>query len=90
MYSRIVYMATLQLTPEQRNALQSNPGEPVHIQDESTRKSYLLIEEGILPSLDEDYVRSGLEAARAQISRGQVSERPIQEVVAEAKQRHSA
>lgn len=78
----------LQLSPEQRHALQLQPGEPLHIQDDVTHKVYILVEEGTAPVLDEDYIRHGLELARDQITRGEVSDRSIQEVIAEAQRRH--
>ena len=80
-------IANLQLSPEQRDALQSHPGEPLHIRDDVTRKVYLLVEEGRVPELEEAYIREGLELARDQIARGEVSERPIREVIAEARRR---
>ena len=79
----------LQLTPEQRQALAARPGEPVHIADEQTQKVYLLVEEGVVPSLDEEYIRQGLEIARGQITRGEVSTAPIESVIAEARRRHN-
>jgi hypothetical protein len=78
----------LQLTPEQREALQVNAGQPVHITDQSTRKVYILLEQGTLPELEEEYIRAGLELAREQIARGEVSTASIEEVIAKARQRH--
>jgi hypothetical protein len=79
----------VQLTPEQRQALAARPGEPVHITDEETHKVYLLVEEGVVPTLDEEYIRQRLEVARDQIARGEVSTAPIDAVIAEAQRRHS-
>lgn len=80
----------LQLTPEQRQALAARPGEPVHIADEATQKVYLLVEEGAVPTLDEEYIRRGLEVARGQIARDEVSTAPIHAVIAEAQRRHNS
>jgi hypothetical protein len=85
-------MATvnLQLTPEQREALSATPDGAVHIADEETGKVYLLCEQGTLPELEEEYIRHGLEVARDQIARGEVSTASIDEVIAKARQRQSA
>ena len=76
----------LQLTPEQREALSINPGHPIHIADHETRKIYMLVEKGVLPELEDDYIREGLELARAHISRGEVSSLPIADVISKAQQ----
>jgi hypothetical protein len=64
----------LQLSPEQRAAVLAHPGEPVHIADETTRKVYLLIEQGAFPELEDEYIRSRLEEGFAAIERGEVEE----------------
>jgi Arc/MetJ-type ribon-helix-helix transcriptional regulator len=81
--------SNLQLTPEMREALLANPGVPVHIADEATRKVYLLVEQGAYPELEEEYVRQGLELARGQIARGEVSTATIDEVIDKARQAFS-
>ncbi len=81
--------SNLQLTPEMREALLANPGLPVHIADEATRKVYLLVEQGAYPELEEEYVRQGLELARSQIARGEVSTATIDEVIDKARQAFS-
>jgi hypothetical protein len=80
----------LQLSPEQRQALQAHPGEPLHIQDEKTRKVYVLVEQGAIPELEEEYIRQGLEMARDQIARGEVSETSIVEVIDKAQRLQTA
>jgi hypothetical protein len=69
-------MATsdLQLTPELRQALADHPDEPLYIQDAETRKTYILIEKGKFPDLEEEYVRARLEKAFAAIERGEEEE----------------
>ena len=66
--------SNLQLTPEQRAALAANPGEPVHIADEETRKVYLLLEQGAFPELEEEYIRARLEEGFVAIERGEEEE----------------
>ena len=78
----VMQTSNLQLTPEQRQALLVHPGQPVHIADEETRKVYLLLEQGAFPELEEEYIRQGLELAREQIARGEVSTASIDEVIA--------
>jgi len=75
----------LQLTPEMRAALSASGG-AVQIADDETRKVYLLIEQGQFPDLEEEYIRDGLEFARQQIARGQISEASIDEVIEKARQ----
>jgi hypothetical protein len=77
----------LQLTPEMRAALLAHPGEPLHIADEETRKVYVVVEQGIFPELEEEYIRVGLEYARDQIDRGEVSTASIDQIIAKAKDR---
>ena len=76
----------LQLTSEQREALQLNSGQPVHIVDQATHKVYVLLEQGACPDLEEEYIRAGLESAREQIARGEISTASIGEVIAKAQQ----
>lgn len=66
--------SNLQLTPEMRQALLAQPGEPVHIADEETRKVYLLMEQGTYPELEEEYIRARLEEGFAAIERGEEEE----------------
>lgn len=64
--------SSLQLTPEQRAAVLAHPGEPVHIADEATQKVYLLLEQGVFPELEEEFVRARLEEGFAAVDRGEV------------------
>ena len=73
-----------------RAALSANPGGALHIADEETRKVYLLVEQGAFPELEEEYIREGLELARAQIARGEVATASIDAVIAKAQQCHPA
>jgi hypothetical protein len=79
-------MSNIQLTPEQREALLVHPGQPVHIADPQTHKVYLLLEQGAVPELEADYIKEGLELARAQIARGEVSTASIGDVIDKAQQ----
>ena len=78
-----------ELTPEQRQAVLAGAGLPLHIHDPQTQKVYLLIEQGVEPTLEEEYIRRGLDLARQQIGKGEVALSNIEAVIAEAKRRHA-
>ena len=80
---------TIDLTPEQRKAALANAGMPLHIHDAESQKVFLLIEQGIEPTLDKEYIRQGLQVAREQIERGEIADGKIETVIAEAKRRYS-
>jgi hypothetical protein len=80
----------LRLTPEMRAALLARPGEPLHIADDETHKVYLVIEQGACPEVEDDYIRDGLELARNQIARGEVSNSTIDQIIAKAKERQTS
>ena len=60
-----------QLTPEQRQVLAGHRHEPLYIEDAESRKTYLLLETGRFPELEEEYIRSRLEEGFAAIERGE-------------------
>jgi predicted transcriptional regulator len=74
------------LTEEQRQALQADPKKPLRVEDEQTRKVYLVVAEEALPTLWQDYiereVRKGLEAAE----RGEVEDWDVESIKFEARQ----
>ena len=82
--------SNFQLTPEQRAAITANPDQPLYIEDAETREAYLLVRAGKFPELEDDYIREGLELARAQIARGEISTASINKVIAKAVQRQSS
>ena len=55
---------------EQRRVLASNPEQVLHIPVAETNKVYLVIEEGVLPKLDEEYIKNGLAHAAEQVAQG--------------------
>jgi hypothetical protein len=75
-----------QLTPELREAVLANPDEPVYIADPVSGKLYLLLESGKFPGLEEEHIRNGLELARQEIARGEVSNASIAELIFKAQQ----
>jgi hypothetical protein len=62
--------AGFEFTPQQLRVLANNPEPALHISVAETNKVYLLVEEGVLPTLDEDYIRSGLAHAAEQAAQG--------------------
>ena len=77
----------LELTPEMRAALSSNPGAPLHIADQQTRKVYLLVEQGMFPELEEEFVRGRLEEGFAAAARGEEEAWDSESTKAEGRQR---
>ena len=75
-----------QFTPDQLRMLQSQLGEPLRVAVEETKKVYLVVEEGALPTLDENYIRQGLAHAAEQASRGEEAEWNTNEIKAAARQ----
>jgi len=65
---------TPKLTPDQRSALQANPGRPLRVEDDQTHKVYLVVSEEALPSLWEDYVRHEVQKGLNAIDRGDVED----------------
>ncbi|MGD9636747.1 MAG: hypothetical protein AB7G28_14485 [Pirellulales bacterium] len=63
--------AGFEFTPEQLRVLANNPDRALRIPVSETNKVYLLIEEGFLPTLDEEYIRAGLAHAAEQAIRGE-------------------
>jgi hypothetical protein len=71
-----------EFTPEQVQVLQRSAGEPLHIAVKESNKVYLVVEQGVIPSLDEDYIRRGLAQADESIARGDVKEWDVEEIKA--------
>jgi hypothetical protein len=71
-----------EFTPEQLQVLQRSAGEPLHIAVKENNKVYLVVEQGVIPSLDEDYIRRGLAQAAKSIARGDVGEWNVEEIKA--------
>jgi hypothetical protein len=77
--------SNLQLTPEMRQALASQPCSPLYIEDPETRKTYILIENGRFPELEEEYVRARLEEGFAAIERGEEEDWDSESIKAEGR-----
>lgn len=77
-----------ELTPQQRAALTAHPGQPIHICDGETGKIYMLVEQGAFPEIEEEYIRKGIELARTQIARGEISTASVEEIISKAQTRN--
>jgi hypothetical protein len=64
------YSDQFEFTPEQIRVLRSQPGQALHVSVAETNKVYLLVEEGTLSALDEEYIRQGLAHAANQVAQG--------------------
>jgi hypothetical protein len=73
-YTNNMETSNLQLTPEMRQALLVNPDAPLYIEDAESRKTYLLLESGKFPELEEEYIRARLEEGFSAIERGEEEE----------------
>jgi hypothetical protein len=71
-----------EFTPEQLQLLQNQSGQPLHVPVGATNKVYLVVEEGLIPTLDEDYIRRGLSHAAQQLKSGQEQEWSAEEIKA--------
>jgi hypothetical protein len=74
--------AQFEFTPEQVRVLQDHRGEPLQVPVAATNKVYLVIEKGIIPTLDDDYLRQGLAHAAEQAARGEDDEWDVEQIKA--------
>ena len=71
-----------EFTREQVQVLQNQQGEPLQVPVKETNKVYLVIEKGVIPTLDEDYIREGLKQAAGQAARGDEAAWSVDEIKA--------
>jgi hypothetical protein len=77
------------ITPQMRSALAASGGAPIQVQDPETLQVYLVSEKPIEVTLDEEYIRQGVQVARDQFARGEYSAWDMDATIAEAKRRHA-
>ena len=70
-----------QFTPEQLQLLQQSHGEPLQVSVRETNRVYLVVEKGIVPTLDEEYIRQGLALAGEQAVRGEEDDLNIEDII---------
>lgn len=59
------------LTPEQRQAIATNGGLPIHVEDPDTHKLYVLVEQPQDVPVDDEYIRNELAKGIAAIEAGE-------------------
>jgi len=79
-----------QLTPEQQQAIATSGGLPVQLEDPSTHKLYVLLEQSNQNVLDDDYVREALSKGIAAVERGDYRKWDPEETKAEGRRRLAA
>jgi hypothetical protein len=77
--------SNLQLSPELRAAIAARPDTPLYIEDAESQKTYLLIESGKFPDLQEDLVRKKITEGYAAIERDEVEEWDADSIKAEGR-----
>lgn len=77
------------ITEEQREALEQSAGGPVEVEDDRTRKVYLLIEEDEARRRLGDWLRRELQIGFDQADRGESRPWDIEATLAEAHRRHA-
>jgi hypothetical protein len=75
------------LTPEMRTALQEHSGRPVKVEDEQSRKVYLLVEEKAVGQLLEQWLCRELQVGFDQAARGEVVEWNADRIKSEGRRR---
>jgi len=75
------------LTDELRAAIREQPGLPLRVEDEQTKKVYLLIEESEAPQLYEHWLRRELQAGFDQADRGELVDWDPDRIKAEGRRR---
>jgi len=63
---------TPKITAEMRTALQAQPGRPVEVEDEQTRKVYLLVDAESGRALAEQWIRDQLQVGLDAAARGEI------------------
>ena len=74
------------ITDEIRHAVNEHPGQPIKLEDDQTHKVYLLIDEGAMPALWEEYIRREVEKGLAAIDRGEVEDWDVESIKAEGRE----
>jgi hypothetical protein len=69
-------------TPEQVRLLNNQQGKPLQVPVAETSKVYLVVEQGVISTLDEEYIREGLAHAAKQVSDGQEADWDVNEIKA--------
>lgn len=77
------------ITPEQIAAVTAGNG-IAHIEDPTTRRIYLLVEQGQAPTLSDDYFREKIAVGIAEADRGECQLWDVDQLKADLRRRHVA
>lgn len=72
-----------------RQALDASGGLPIRVQDPDSQQVYLLVAQPAEISLDEQYIRLGLQTALDQFARGECDDWDIEAIIADAERRYA-
>lgn len=76
------------ITQEQREAILANPDAPVEIEDDQTKRIYVLVPKEGFRRMVDDALRRELQIGFDQADSGDVADWNIEEIIAEAHRRH--
>lgn len=72
-----------------RQALHQQQGKPLEVEDEQTRKLYVIVEKEEFRKMVDDQLRQQLQIGFDQADSGDVAEWDVEEVLGEAHRRHA-
>jgi hypothetical protein len=81
---------TPKLSEEQRQALENHAGRPVEVEDDRTRRVYVLVARDEFQRLVEEQLRRELQVGFDQADAGDVGEWNVEEMLAAARERHGS
>jgi hypothetical protein len=82
-------MSAIKLSDDLRQALSVRPSGPIPIEDDQTKRKYVLLTKDDYFRLHDDYIRRELQVAFDQVDRGEVSDLDMNELLAEAHRRYA-
>lgn len=86
---KAVSASPMPLPPEMRQAIAANGGVPLQLEDPETRQLYLLVEQPVEITLDEEYIQRELDRGLADFDAGRCAPWDIEAMLAEAHRRHA-
>jgi bifunctional DNA-binding transcriptional regulator/antitoxin component of YhaV-PrlF toxin-antitoxin module len=78
------------LTDEQRQALESRPGEPVEVEDDRSQRIYILVARDDFRHLLDEQLRRQLQIGFDQADQGDVEDWDVDEMLSEARRRRDS
>lgn len=78
------------LTEEQRQALQDRPGGPVEVEDDQTRKLYVLVAKDDFRQMVDEELRRQLQVGLDQADRGELEEWDVEQFLGRMHRQHEA